>query len=252
MHFEDLSNEVLLCIWEHLLNVEVIFSFFTLNSRLDSLLYKYCGLHTKLDLRYSSLSLCHYFCQQILNASEWRDSLSVLKLGSCHRCGQLDILTSEVTKSLMLKNEETHSQSIFRFSIGSNQCLTPIFPHLTSIVVVQTTHISDDCRDILLYTVAAGSTLRRFVWNTCNRQSYTSKAFSDWLFQCSRNLHSFQYATHGSFSCFQLTYEDTLNNNYISHASLLSLHVSIVDFPTLNVLLHYLPKLQHLCKCILH
>lgn len=228
MYFEDLSNEVLLCIWEHLLDIEVIFSFFNINDRLDSLLYKYCGLHKKIDLRYSSLLLCQYFCQQIVTVSEWRDNLTTLKLGNRYRCSQLDILTSEITKS--------------------NIHLKPIFSNLTSIVIHQTTYISDHCRDILLYRVAGGSTLRRLVWNTCNRQAYTSKSFSDWLLNCSRNLNSFQYVIRGYYSCFELTYEDALNNNYISHDSLISLHISAVDLSTLTVLLHYLPQLQHLGK----
>ena len=57
MHFEDLSNELLLCIWNHLLEVDVIFSCSNINNRINSLLYKYCGLYTKLDLRYSSSSI---------------------------------------------------------------------------------------------------------------------------------------------------------------------------------------------------
>lgn len=252
MQFEDLSNEVLLCIWEHLLDVEVIFSFSNINNRLNSLLHEYCGLYRKIDLRYSSLSLFHYFCQQILSVCEWRENLNILKLGNFYRCCQLNILTSEITKSLMFKfkNVQNHSENNSHFFIETNKYLKPIFPNLTSIVIVQTTHISDNCREILLYAVASGPTMRHFVWSTCSRQSYTSKAFSDWLFQCSHNLHSFQYTTRGNLTCFQLTYEDTLTNGYISHNSLINLDVCIVDFTTLIVFLHYLPQLQHLSKSI--
>ena len=234
MYFEELSNEILLSIWDFLLDIDVMFSFSNINNRLNSLLYKYCGFYRKLDFRYCSLSMCYYFYKQAIDVFEWRDNLNVLKLGNRYRCCQLDLFTSEIQKSFLLINEDKYFQ--------------PLFPHLNSIAINQTSFISTTCRDILLNVVAGGLTMRRFVWNTCNHQAYHSKAFFDWLFQCSRKLHSFQLTTYGISTCFQLNYEDTLIQNYISHDSLVNLHISSIDFLTLNVLTHYLPRLEHLSK----
>jgi hypothetical protein len=246
MHFEDLSNELILCIWDQLLEVDVIFSFCNLNNRITSLLHEFYGLYTKLNLRYSSLSVCRYFCRQVPNMIEWRLGLTVLKLGNRYRCCQLEMFTNEIAKSFMLREEEQYNVSNdFRLLMTSNKHLQPIFPHLVSLVVFQSTCISDNCRDILLYSVAGGSAMRTFTWRSCGMQTCNSKAFFDWLFRCSRNLNSYQLITHISQTGFELTYEHTLINGY-THHSLISLQINVVNFLTLNILLHYLPQLQHL------
>ena len=132
MYFDDLSNEILLSIWDYLLDIDVIFSFSNLNNRLNSLLYNYCGFYKKLDFRYCSLSMCYYFCKQAINVFEWRVNLNILKLGNRYRCCQLDIFTNEIMKSFMLINENKYFQSLF--------------PHLNSIVIIQTTYIDRLCR----------------------------------------------------------------------------------------------------------
>ena len=249
MHFEDLSNEVILCIWDQLLEVDVIFSFCNLNNRITSLLYKYCGLFTKLDLRYCSLSVFRYFCHQILNTIEWRLGLTVLKLGNRYRCCQLHMFTNEISNLFRLGEAKQYNDipnDFSRLLIINEKRLQPVFPQLVSFVVFQTTHVSNECRDILLYAMAGGLTMRTFTWSACGRQTHHSTAFFDWLFLHSRNLRSYQLKTRLSQSCFELTYEHTCINGYTPHHSLINLQISVTNVVTLYTLLHYLPQLQHL------
>jgi hypothetical protein len=159
------------------------------------------------------------------------------------------MLTNEIANSFKLrevKQNNNESNDSFPLLMTNNKQLQPMFSQLVSFVVFQTTHISDNCRDILLYAVAGGPTLRTFTWRACGKQTHHSKAFFDWLFRYSRNLHSYQLTTHLSQTCFELTYEHTRINSYIPHCLLINLHISVVNLVTLYVLLHYLPQLQHL------
>jgi hypothetical protein len=249
MQFEDLSNEVILCIWDQLLAVEVIFSFFNLNNRMNSLLSEFCGLYTKLDLRYSSLSICRYFCRQIPNMIEWCLGLTVLKLGNLYRSSQLEMFTNEIVNSFISRQKEqcnNISNDFVYVSMSNNLSLQPIFPHLVSLVIFQTTCITDECRDVLLYVVAGGSAMRTFTWRSCGNQTHHSKAFFDWLFRCSHNLNSYQLTARIHKTGFELTYEHTLTNGYNPHSLLINLKIILVNLVSLHILLHYLPELQHL------
>jgi hypothetical protein len=249
MHFEDLSNEVILCIWDQLLAVDVICSFYNLNNRMNSLLYEFCGLYTKLDLRYSSLSMCRYFCRQIPNMIEWCLGLTVLKLGDRYRSCQLEMFTNEIVNSFISRQKEqcnNKSNNLVHVSMANNHSLQSIFPHLVSLVVFQTTCITDECRDALLYVVAGGSAMRTFTWRSCHNQTHHSKAFFDWLFRCSHNLNSYQLTARIHKTGFELTYEHTLTNGYNPHSLLINLKIILVNLVSLHILLHYLPELQHL------
>ncbi|CAF4455858.1 unnamed protein product, partial [Adineta steineri] len=81
MKLEDISNELFLCIWDQLSMADAIYSFSNLNTRIDRMLLKFCGLYNKLDLRYCSLSIFRYFSHQIIMKDEWRLNLTVLKIG---------------------------------------------------------------------------------------------------------------------------------------------------------------------------
>ncbi|CAF5067150.1 unnamed protein product, partial [Rotaria magnacalcarata] len=45
---------------------------------------------------------------------------------------------------------------------------------------------------------------------------------------------------------FELKYEHKLVNGYVPHRSLINLKTSIANLTSLHILLHYLPRLQHL------
>ncbi len=158
LYFEDLSNDLILCIWDQLLAVDVIFSFGNLNNRMTSLLDKYCGLYTEMNLRYSSLSVCRHFCRLVPNMIEWRLGLTVLKLGSLYRCCQLEMFTNEVAKFLMSRQGEQYNH----ISMTINESLQPISPQLVLLDIFQAGCITNNCRDILLSAVASGSSMRRF------------------------------------------------------------------------------------------
>jgi hypothetical protein len=180
---------------------------------------------------------------------EWRLGLTVLKLGNRYRCCQLEMFTNEVAKSLMSRQEQQYnsvSNDLSHVIIINNKHLQSIFPQLVSLVVFQSTSITDDCRDILLYVVACGSAMRTFTWRACGAQTHHSKTLFNWLFQCSHNLHSYQLTTYIGLMGFELTYEHTLINGYIPHHSLINLKISVMNLITLHILLHYLPQLQHL------
>ena len=89
IQFEDLSNEVILCIWDQLSSVDVIYSFSDINIRINSLLLKYHGLYKELDIGYCSLSGCRLLCREVPSKIEWRLGLTTLKLGNLYRCCQI-------------------------------------------------------------------------------------------------------------------------------------------------------------------
>ena len=65
LRFDNMSNELILCVWDHLSAGDIIYSFSQLNTRINSLLQEFRGLHKQLDLRYCSLSACRFFCRQV-------------------------------------------------------------------------------------------------------------------------------------------------------------------------------------------
>jgi hypothetical protein len=108
--------------------------------------------------------------------------------------------------------------------------------------------MDEDCRDILLKVVASGSTMRTFTWRSCSYQTHHSKSFFDWLFRCSINLNNYRLESPLEENGFELTYQHTLINNYLPHQSLTYLTINVLNLSTLDILLHYLPKLQYLGK----
>jgi len=230
--FESMSNELILCAWDQLSSADVIYSFSHLNTRIDSLLLEFHALYKELDLRYCSLSACRFFYHQVPNVIEWRFNLTVLKLGRRYRCSQMKLFADEVAKSC-----DNISKDI-----------QPIFPQLVSFVVFQTTSISEESRDILLYGVVGGSVMRTFTWHASANQTRHSTAFFDWLFRCSVNLVSYQLQTPSCENGFVLTYEHTIIHFYTPHRSLVYLKINILYLNTLYVLLHYLPQLEHFGK----
>ena len=253
VQFEDLSNEVLLCIWDQLSSVDVIYSFSDINIRINSLLLKFHGLHKELDIGYCSLSACRLLCRQVSSLIEWRVGLTNLKLGNLYRCCQIDMFAIEVRK-LFVENDFARqgrssnglSKDVFRLLMTYSNNVQPIFPHLRSLSIFQSVLISEDCRDTVLYIVGGGSSMRDFTWNTCSNQAHHSRAFFNWLFRCSRHLISYNLETPPCENGFELKYDDTLINDYIPHPTLIRLRINVINLNTLNVLLHYLPQLEHL------
>ncbi|CAF4000077.1 unnamed protein product [Rotaria magnacalcarata] len=131
--------------------------------------------------------------------NEWRLNLSVLKLGNRYRCCQIDSFANEIVKSFVIrylarqgKSYDNPSKDLFRLIISNKKPVEPIFPQLTYLSIFQGTSIDEDCRDILLYVAAGGTTMNTFTWRSCSNQTHHAKAFFDWLFRCSINLHSFR------------------------------------------------------------
>ncbi|CAF4084801.1 unnamed protein product, partial [Adineta steineri] len=248
-----MSNDLILCIWDQLVAADVMYSFFNLNSRINSLLLQFYGLYKQLDLRYCSLSACRFFCRQVPTMIEWRLNLTVLKLGNRYRCSQTNMLAEEVIKSFVANHFATREKSchnapedIFQILITNNKEIQPIFPQLISFIVFQPIPISDVYRDALLFIVANGSLLRTFAWNSCRKQTHHSKTFFDWLFRRSINLVSYKLSTPPCENGFELKYEHTLINTYVPHSSLIYLTINILNLSTLHTLLHYLPQLEYL------
>ncbi|CAF4088400.1 unnamed protein product, partial [Adineta steineri] len=106
--------------------------------------------------------------------------------------------------------------------------------------------MNENYRDIFLYGIACGSTLRTLNWRACSYQTHHAESFCDWLFQCSTNLHKYQLLNTLGESGFELSYHHTLINSYQFHPSLIFLKINILNLSTLFVLLHYLPKLEWL------
>jgi hypothetical protein len=228
LQFEHLSNEVILCVWDKLPSADVIYSFSDLNTRINSLLLEFHGVYKQLDISYCSLSACRFLCRQVPSTIEWRLGLTTLKLGNLYRCYQMDMFAVEVKKLRSCDNIQS------------------IFPQLTSFFVFQSASISEDSRDTLLFAVAGGSSMRDLTWNACSTQIHHSKAFFDWLFRCSFNLISYKLQIEPYEKGFELKYEHTMINAYVSHPSLIYLTINILNLNTLYVLLHYLPQLEHL------
>jgi hypothetical protein len=248
-----MSNDLILCVWDQLSSADVIYSFSHLNTRINSLLVEFHALYKKLDLRYCSLSACRFFCRQAPNMIEWRLGLTVLKLGNRYRCSQMDLFGDEIAKSIVAnhlarqgKSCDNISKDIFCILMTCPKHIRPIFPQLVSFVVFQTTSISEEFRNTLLYGVAGGSAMRTFTWNASTHQAHHSRSFFDWLFRCSVNLVSYQLTTPPCENGFELMYEHTVIHDYVPHRSLVYLKINILNLSTLYVLLHYLPQIEHL------
>ncbi|CAF4361754.1 unnamed protein product, partial [Rotaria magnacalcarata] len=173
----------------------------------------------------------------------------ILKLGDRYRCCQLQMFASEVAKSWIVRQEQCNNQTNDMFCglmLNKKYLVEPIFSKLVSIIVFQSTCVTDHCRDIILYSVVGGSAMRSFNWRACGNQSHHSKPFFDWLFQCSYNLNSYQLTTRIGQIGFEIKHEHTIVNGYVPHRSLINLKISIVNLTILHILLHYLPRLQHL------
>ena len=255
LRFEDMSNDLIVCVWDHLVAADVIYSFSNLNSRIKSLLSEFCGLFNRLDLRYCSLRACRFFCRQVTSVIEWRLNVTVLKLGNRYRCSQTDMLAEEIIKSFVANHfaeieKPYHNvpEDIFQSLITNSTNIQPIFPRLISLVVYQPIPISEVYRDALLFSVANGSLLRDFTWNSCANQTHHSNAFFDWLFRSSTNLVNYKLQSPSDTNGFELKYEHATLNTYIPHSSLIYLTINILNLSTLHILLHYLPQLEHLGK----
>jgi hypothetical protein len=253
LQFEHFSNELILCVWDQLSSADVIYSFSDLNTRINSLLSEFCGLHQELDIGYCSLSACRFLCRQVPSMIEWRLGLTTLKLGNLYRCSQIDMFAVDVRKLIIEshfakqgRSCDSVSKDAFRILMTYSKNIQPIFPQLISFSVFQSVFISEDYRDILLFVVAGGSSMRNFSWNACSNQTHHSRAFFDWLFRDSLNLVSYKLQTPPCENGFELKYEHTVMNAYVPHSSLIYLTINILNLNTLYVLLHYLPQLEHL------
>ncbi|CAF1234076.1 unnamed protein product [Adineta ricciae] len=235
-----MCNEILLCIWDYLSSADVIYSFSNLNTRLNCLLSEFYGLYKKLDLRYCSLAACRFLSRIVPSTSDWYFGLTVLKLGNSARCSQIELFLDGVIKSLV------EQQGNFSRNTKSYKHLKPIFPQLTSLHISLTRLFDEDSIDILLSVIAGGAKMRRFTCHACPSQIHHSQPFFDWLFRCSTNLAHYRLQISQLDDGFQLTYEHTINQNYIPHYSLAYLKIDILDLNTFYVLIHYLPKLEHL------
>ncbi|CAF0983838.1 unnamed protein product [Adineta ricciae] len=253
MKLEGISNDLFLCIWDHLTKTDVIYSFSNLNARIDCMLFKFCGLYKELDLRYCSLSIFRHFSHEIIMKDGWRLNLTTLKIGNPYRCPQMTILADEVTKFFMKNsfirkdNQNNNSLTLLRMMKSlKKKNVESLFPQLNTLIVFQNITMDENCRDIFLYGIACGSSLRTLKWRTCSYQTHHSKSFFDWLFQCSISLQKYHFENTLGESGFELSYHHTLINNYQFHQSLLDLRINILNLSTVFVLLHYLPKLQWL------
>ena len=76
----------------------------------------------------------------------------------------------------------------------------------------------------------------------------------NWLFQHSSTLHLSECLLQSPWRDrhFELTYEQTISGYYVPHHSLVSLTVDVRSWTTLQVLLHHLPRLEHLGKRNVH
>ncbi|CAF2902388.1 unnamed protein product [Rotaria sp. Silwood2] len=247
-----MSNEVILCIWDQLSSADVIYSFSNLNTRINTLLLEFHELYKQLDLRYCSLPACRFLCRQIPTMIQWRLGLTVLKLGSPVRCSQMDLFVDEVAKSIVAnhyerqgKSSDKISKDIFRILIAYKH-IQPIFLQLVSLHIFLTTSVNEDTINTLLLAIAGGSAMRTFALNSCANQTHHSRAFFDWLFRCSINLVQYKMQSSQIEDGFEITYEHTIFNTYVSHYSLVYLKINILHLNTLYVLLHYLPQLEHL------
>ena len=213
------------------------------------------SLYKKLDLRYCSLSTFRYLSHQICTIDQWRLNLTSLKLGCPYRCSQTDLLANAVVQSFIARYLEKQGRSctnlslgLFRLIISHNKHLEPFFPQLKYLLIFQSTSMEEDTRDILLYIVAGGSAMRTFTWRACSRQTHHSQTLFNWLFRCSSQLNSFRLENTLNEKAFELTYQQTLLNDYRPHPSLTSLTINLLNLSSLDTLLHYLPQLQYLCK----
>ncbi|CAF1423646.1 unnamed protein product [Adineta steineri] len=131
MKLEDISNELFLCIWDQLSMADAIYSFSNLNTRIDRMLLKFCGLYNKLDLRYCSLSIFRYFSHQIIMKDEWRLNLTVLKIGNSYRCSiqfNTDLEENQTSKHLSQKLETLwFGMDRLLLSFDKNQILSSVF-----------------------------------------------------------------------------------------------------------------------------
>ena len=238
--FEDMSNELLLSICDQLSFADTIHSFSRLNSRIDQLLLEFYKLYKKLDLRYCSLSACRFLSRLVPSTSDWNFGLTILRLGNSARCSQVELFLDGVIKSLVEQQENFSRHS------KSYKHLKPIFPQLTSLHISLTRLFDENSIDILLSVIAGGSKMRRFACHTCPSQIHHSQLFFDWLFRCSTNLVHYRLQISQLDDGFQLTYEHTINQNYVPHHCLVYLKIDILDLNTFYVLIHYLPKLEYL------
>lgn len=257
MKFDDISNELILCTWDQLFVTDVIYSFAGLNYRIDQLLLEFYGLYKQLDLRYCSLSTFRYFSHQISTIDQWRLNLTSLKLGCRYRCSQIDLLANAVIQSFVSQYLTRQglpyanlSSDLYCLIMSHVKHLEPFFPQLKTFFVFQSTSMEQFTRDILLHIVAGGSAMRRFIWRACSFQTHHSRSFFDWLFQCSPQLTTFRFDNTLYDQGFELTYQHTFVSDYRPHQCLTSLTVNLLNLSSLNTLLHYVPKLQYLCKFI--
>ena len=234
--FECLPHELVLCIWDNLSKADAIFSFSHLNHRFTSLLVQYCDLHHQLNLSDGSLASARFLCRSLAASSAWRLNLTVLRLGNQFDCGQLDTLANEVMKAMPKQQA----------AVGA----PVIFPRLISLRVDQTQWISDEVRDTLLYRVASTPTLRTMSW-TCQRQhAHHALPLFNWLFVHSPTIHLVECRLRSPWvdRHSELSYDQTIAAGYAPHQWLVSLAVDVRNWSTLQVVLHYLPRLEHLGK----
>ncbi|CAF3640203.1 unnamed protein product [Rotaria socialis] len=146
-----MSNEVILCVWNHLTSADVIYSFSNLNTSFNLLLIEFHGLYKKLDLRHCSLSECRFFCRQVTTMIEWRLDLTVLKIGNRYRCSQTDMFADEIRQSIVAIHFarsgiacSNPSKDIFHILMIYIKSIEPIFPQLASLVVFQSLLTSEE------------------------------------------------------------------------------------------------------------
>ena len=256
MVFESLANELILCVWDYLCTPDLLFSFSQLNNRITHLLLAYTKGYKELDLRYGSLSACRWIYRHVVVTPEWCRSLSVLKLGNVYRCAQLEMFASEFMSSLIanghVKGEQRcykRNKDRFHALMERSKNVSPIFPQLTTLDVRQPISITDECRDTLLHLVANSSNMCTFNWKSSCQEIHHSKALFDWLFLCTNGrLNQCRLITTRDARGYRLSYHHTISASYQPHQSLNSLTVSILNFSSLPILLHYLPMLQNLGK----
>ncbi len=107
-----MSNELILSVWEQLSSVNVIYSFFQLNGRFNSLFMEFTDLYKQLDLRFYPLSASRFFCRQVPSTNEWCLDLTSLKLGNCYRSWQFGFVVDHFAKQD--KSCANTSKDVFR------------------------------------------------------------------------------------------------------------------------------------------
>ena len=231
---ETLPHELVLCIWDNLSRADAIFSFSHLNRRFTSLLVHHCNLHHQLNLSNSSLASSRFFCRSIVSSPAWRLNLTVLRLGNQFDFGQLDSLANAVIATIPKQHAALN--------------LNGIFPRLISLHVEQAQWISDEVRDALLHRVASASTLRSMNWTSHRQHARHALPLFNWLFQYSPSVHLAECHLRSPWlhRHFELSYDQTIAAGYSPHQSLVSLTIDVRNWTTLQVLLHYLPRLEHL------